>query len=126
MTTLRLCLTWLRRTFALSTSAQAWRERGALLGVLTVGLALIWLASRLPGPVQLVLWFAWLLTTALLFRGSLLKLFGPVLWYDMIRAARRSRFLWLRFAYAVLLLFILFSFFSTPHYYNAVDERVQG
>ena len=55
--------------------------------------------------MQLTLWFTWLLTTALLFRGSWLKLFGPVLWYDMVRAARRSRFFWLRLIYAGLLLF---------------------
>src|SRR5580704_12040749 len=103
MTALRLCLTWLRRTFALSNSAQAWQERCAFAGALVAALALWLFAGRLPGPVQLTLWFTWLLTTALLFRGSWLKLFGPVLWYDMVRAARRSRFFWLRLIYAGIL-----------------------
>src|SRR5438046_2690039 len=40
---------------------------------------------------------------------SWLKLFGPVLFYDMIRAARRGRYFLLRFLYALLLLYILFS-----------------
>src|SRR5207244_1659723 len=116
-------LPWLRRPFALSTGAQAWHERFALLGVLAAALALWLLAGRQPGPVQVVLWFGWLLTTALLFRGSFLKLFGPVLWYDMIRAARRSRLLWLRITYASLLLFFWLILVINQRHYGDENER---
>ena len=42
-------------------------------------------------------------------RARWLKLFGPILFYDMIRAARRGRYFLLRVLYAGLLLFILFT-----------------
>ncbi len=127
MNTLRLCLTWLRRTFSLSTSAQSWGERLALAGVLAAALALALFGGGLPGTALFALWWAWLLAAALLLRGSWLKLFGPVLWYDLIRAARRSRFLWLRCAYACLLLFLLYTTFANrPHYGSEMDVRHAG
>src|SRR5579862_2084896 len=37
----------------------------------------------------------------------MIKLFGPVLYYDMMRQARRSRFIVLRFIYALVLVSLL-------------------
>ncbi|MBI1830295.1 MAG: ABC transporter permease, partial [Planctomycetes bacterium] len=45
-------------------------------------------------------------------RQGWLLLFGPVLFYDMVRTARQSRYVLLRLAYALLLLMILWMVFS--------------
>src|SRR5438874_423724 len=54
MTALRLCLTWLRGTFALSTSARAWRERAAVAGLAAAALGL-WLLGTHLGNHEIVL-----------------------------------------------------------------------
>ena len=43
----------------------------------------------------------------LLVRRGWLKLFGPVLYYDLVRVSRRTQYIWLRFAYAALLTLVL-------------------
>jgi ABC-type transport system involved in multi-copper enzyme maturation permease subunit len=45
---------------------------------------------------------------AALSRRGWLRLFGPVLFYDLIRMTRRSRFFWLRFFYAAVLALVVY------------------
>ncbi len=85
-----------------------WRaNRGetCALAALAVGaaalVAVAWRAS-LPLPYQIVLWGVWLAGTVVVGR-----LFGPVLYYDLVRSARRLRFVAVRTAYAVVISFML-------------------
>jgi ABC-type transport system involved in multi-copper enzyme maturation permease subunit len=50
-----------------------------------------------------------LLAAAVFFRQGWLKLFGPVLFYDMVRSGRRGRHILLRTAYASILLLLMWS-----------------
>jgi ABC-type transport system involved in multi-copper enzyme maturation permease subunit len=98
---------WLRRNLAWSNTPQAWEERAGLL-LLTVGAGtlLLW-QEALTLPQQVLLWGALLASLAFLGRRGWLKLFGPVLIYDLICIARRRRYLLVRCLYALALAFIL-------------------
>lgn len=48
-------------------------------------------------------------------RAGRIKLFGPVLFYDLLRTARRGRFFLLRCGYAIFLLLTLFSVYGNFH-----------
>jgi ABC-type transport system involved in multi-copper enzyme maturation permease subunit len=100
-------LGWLRRNLAWSNSRQSWQERIALALLLAGAGVLVW-AQRGLSPAQVVvLAGVLLLGLAILLRRGWLKLFGPVLFYDLICIGRRRRFFVFRTAYAVLLLFLL-------------------
>lgn len=100
--------TWLARRVPWSNSRQAWRERGALLVVLASALVLWGFAGRLPQVAQIVLWAILLLVAAYSLRRSWVQLFGPMLFFEMMRAGRRRRQFVFRILYASLLLSILF------------------
>jgi ABC-type transport system involved in multi-copper enzyme maturation permease subunit len=105
-------------TFRWSNSAQTWQERtadGIVLGVLAASLVAGWWFG-LSWWLLLPFCLACLALPCLVLRLlGWLKVFGPVLYYDMIRSARHSRFVWLRFLYALVLLFLLFCvFLSAP------------
>jgi ABC-type transport system involved in multi-copper enzyme maturation permease subunit len=93
---------WLRRTFPWSNSRRAWLDRLAVAGVLGGAAALYALRSRLAPAQQALLWGLLLLAAA--FAG---RLFGPVLYYDLVRTARRTRYYVIRVLYALFLLAIL-------------------
>ena len=40
-----------------------------------------------------------------------IKLLGPVFFYDLVRTARRSRYVWIRFGYACILALLLLWFY---------------
>jgi len=84
------------------------RERAAVL--VLVALAVIGLAFSfrwLTLGQQVVLWAIVLVTLAVAARQGWLKIFGPVLFYDMVRSARRMRFVIVRTLYALFIAFIL-------------------
>jgi ABC-type transport system involved in multi-copper enzyme maturation permease subunit len=112
---LRAPLTWLRLTFRWSTSTQTWQERIGDVALLAglVSAAAITLLVHLEWWQALAVW-AVCFVPALLFNVvGWLKVFGPVLYYDMVRQARRSRFIILRLLYALLLVFLLFCVVTT-------------
>src|SRR4051794_15994732 len=75
----------------------------AALGGLTAGaVLLVALAGRLPLYSQILLWGLWLAGLTVVGR-----LFGPVLFYDLVRSARRLRFVVVRTLYALLIAFVL-------------------
>ncbi len=92
-----------------SNSRQSWVERVGGLLLLAGAAAALWFRSRMSAEGQVVAWGVLLLLSAVLLRRGWLKLFGPVLFYDMLRSARRGRHVWMRLAYAALLLFLLFA-----------------
>jgi ABC-type transport system involved in multi-copper enzyme maturation permease subunit len=94
---------WLRRQFAWSNTRQSWQERLGFIGLIAGGAA-GWHFSENWSPEQrIVLLAAWLLGLALLLRRGLLKLFGPVFFYEVLRGSRRRVHL-VRTIYAVILL----------------------
>jgi ABC-type transport system involved in multi-copper enzyme maturation permease subunit len=70
--------------------------------------ALLWYGRLLTSAQQLLLWALVLAAAAGLSLAVRLRLFGPVLFYDLIRTARRQQVILLRFIYAALLFYILF------------------
>jgi len=129
--------TWLRQSFAFSTSKESWRERAIALALLLALAAIGYLTwtggvvARLEGrtitvPFRGIVggWAVWaLLTLVFLARGNV-KLFGPVLFYDMVRSARRSRYILLRAGYCVMLLLILFFVWMTTAAHQLREEQI--
>ncbi len=101
---------WFRRTVSWSNSRQSWNERIAASVLVLAGGLLWWLSDSISLAASIALWGLILLLAAVVLRRGWLKLFGPILFYDMIRIARRGRYVLMRGLYAGLLLFILFSF----------------
>jgi len=103
------CAGWLRRNLAWSNSRQSWQERIGFVVLLGMAGGLWWLHARLSLVQQVLLWAVLVLALAILLRRGWVKLFGPVLFYDMVRTARRSRYFAIRLGYALLLMFMLWS-----------------
>jgi ABC-type transport system involved in multi-copper enzyme maturation permease subunit len=97
---------WLRRKLP-SGSREAWLERAAASAVLGAAVVLLLFWRHLPLSRQIVLWAAVLLAAAFVTRRGWLKLFGPVLFYDLVRIARRNRYFLVRVLYAGMLLVML-------------------
>ncbi len=104
---LHVAIVWLRHKLAWSTSRQAWVERAAGAAVGGAGAAVWWLGGRLAPPQQALLWALLLAGGAVLLRRGWLKLFGPVLFYDLVLTARRRRHAVLRCLYAALLIYAM-------------------
>jgi ABC-type transport system involved in multi-copper enzyme maturation permease subunit len=87
---------------------QTWIELfiGGLL--LAAAATVAWHRGQMSLPKQLALWVSLLLAFAVLLRRGWLRLFGPVLFYDLIRLGRRGRFFLLRCLYACALMLILY------------------
>jgi ABC-type transport system involved in multi-copper enzyme maturation permease subunit len=111
---------WLRRRLAWSNSVESWQERGG--GLLLLGWAgiLIWFRGSMTAAVQVLLWALLLAATAWLLRRGGLKLFGPVLFYDLVRVGRRGRYILFRTLYilAMLLLLMWWYWMTTFRYLN--------
>lgn len=94
----------------ISSSPEVWRDRlGLGLWLLAaVGYARwCWESPTGFGAVHVVVGIVLLLALGLLARAGLVRLLGPVLAYDMIRNARRTRFILMRWLYVVFLLLLL-------------------
>jgi ABC-type transport system involved in multi-copper enzyme maturation permease subunit len=114
-------VTWLRLTLRWSNSVHTWQERlgdlallTGILGACVIGMLAWYDVIDLPVWMILLVMAVMLAPAAALNRVGWLKLFGPVLYYDMIRQARRSRFIFLRIFYALLLVFLL-ACVALPH-----------
>src|SRR5262249_50724570 len=103
----------LRLNLAWSNSRRAWSERGAFLALLAGGAALLRWGDELPAAVLLLLGALLLLAAALLLRRGWLRLFGPVLFYDLVRTARRLRSFAVAVGSALLVLALLGSVYGS-------------
>jgi ABC-type transport system involved in multi-copper enzyme maturation permease subunit len=92
----------------ISNSRQAWEERAAAI-VSLAGIALVWKsAARLPLWEQAGLWGLLFLAAGILLRRGWLKLLGPLFLYELVRAARRSRYILLRlYVYFILFIYLI-------------------
>src|SRR5438128_12694724 len=100
-------LQWLQRRFSWLVPADSGHvvvECAAALLLLAEAAALLWYWRAIPPAVEVLLWMQWLAVLVGLRVGGFFLLFGPVLYYDLVRAARRRRQIILRCVYAFLLL----------------------
>ncbi|HEX5269458.1 MAG TPA: hypothetical protein VFW33_03175, partial [Gemmataceae bacterium] len=79
-------LPWLRRRLAWSNSPRAWLDRLTFLGLLAAALVLAHFTPRLAPAAQVLLWGLLFLLAVIAARP-----FGPVLFFDLVRTARRDR-----------------------------------
>jgi ABC-type transport system involved in multi-copper enzyme maturation permease subunit len=92
----------IRDQFEGEVTGRLFPNRLALAAVAVIGAALVFAASWLPPLAQVVLW-----GTLLAVLLAVSRPFGPVLFYDLVRSARRTRFTVIRTLYASLMAFIL-------------------
>ncbi len=96
------------RRFGPATLRQ-WGEWAGLAAVAAAGAALAWWNESLTGWQRVAGWSLLAVVLAYLLRGGWVRLFGPVLFYDLVRGARRARTYITRCGYLALLLFFLWS-----------------
>jgi ABC-type transport system involved in multi-copper enzyme maturation permease subunit len=121
MSPLARWLTWLRLTFSWSGTGLAWRERLAVLGLVAGGVALIVWGGELETWQRVTGWSALCFTAALLLWRGWVFLFGPVLFYDLVRHSRRSRLFLLRTGFLLLLWFFLWSSYNSRPRHSGLD-----
>jgi ABC-type transport system involved in multi-copper enzyme maturation permease subunit len=117
---------WLRRHVGWSNSRQSWEERLALLLLAGGTGLLVWLHDSFASGALIALWAGLILVGALLLRRGWLKLFGPVLFYDLVRISRRRAHLLLRWGYVMLLAVLigwLYSAWSLSFNYREPDQN---
>jgi ABC-type transport system involved in multi-copper enzyme maturation permease subunit len=93
---------------------------------------LYWYGKSSGGAGLLLGWALWLAASVVLLRRGWLRLFGPVLFYDLVSLARRGRYVLLRCGYALALLFTLYNVYGNYEYAlraintNAMAEFAQA
>ena len=87
-------------------------QMGIVVGAAVVIRLLAWIVQW-PIRYQVAVFAAVILIVAVMLRQGRLTLFGPVLFYDLVRTARRGRYILLRIAYGLLLLFVLWSTYAS-------------
>lgn len=125
MSIVEVSLSWFKQTFSWSNSRESWQERLLGAALLLAGVGLCFLAYKVPLWVSVALWGTLLVAAAVLLRQGWFTLFGPVLFYDMVRTARRNRYFLLRCVYAGFLLLILFWVWTTTSW-RSQPERLQA
>lgn len=121
------------RKLGWSNSAEAWTDRLGLFFAFTIigGWLAISFWSGRPAVI-LVVGAVGIALLALLERLGVIKLLGPVFWYDTIRSARRGRYFLMRWLYAISLLLLLLWVHSMwsldrrePNPYKALADLAQ-
>ena len=98
----------LNRTWTWLSNRSAWPERLVNLALLAVSAILVLLTANVLSFWQaVVIWSIFAATLAVCSWQGWLMLFGPVLFYDMIRTARQNRYFIMRMLYAGFLFFVL-------------------
>lgn len=107
----------LQRLLPWSNTRRAWVERLSLVCVVAAAGLLIAYAGALDLWQLVLAWAVLLLVAAVLFRRGWLTLFGPMLWYDLVRTGRRVRTYLIRGAYLLILLAVLWMLYlnAWPH-----------
>ena len=123
MSLVQSAVSWLRQSFAWSNSWPSWQERLVLAAFLLTAVGLGFLSVWADLWVSAVLWAVYAVAVAFCSRQGWLQLFGPVLFYDMVRTARRSRFVFMRMLYAILLLTILWVIFRSARHDIRANQR---
>jgi ABC-type transport system involved in multi-copper enzyme maturation permease subunit len=99
---------WARHNLSWAASRETWKELSLGLGLLLSAAGAWWFSRDWAFAQQVLLWSILLVILAVLSRRGWLKFFGPVLFYDLTRLTRRSRYFQIRFLYATGLAFLLY------------------
>jgi ABC-type transport system involved in multi-copper enzyme maturation permease subunit len=92
----------------------------AVAGLIALTTAAFAWGNRLALVPQLLLWASLTLAAAVTLRDLPERLFGPVLFYDLVQTSRRGRYLVLRCGYALILLALLaFSYHSALGFFSS-------
>jgi len=97
----------LRRRLTEFGDAHVWRDLLLLIGLASPLASLPFWGGRLPPSLTLTLTAVWLGLIGLVLGCGWVRLFGPLLWWELVRVARQRRWLVLRSCYAVTLLLLL-------------------
>jgi hypothetical protein len=81
-------LAWLRRNLPLPRRARSWAEGGGVVLLLAGAGSLWWYGGRLTAVSRAALAALLLATLIVLLGRGWLRLFGPVLFYDLVRTRR--------------------------------------
>ncbi len=103
----QICSSWLDRHAPWRGNRLSPGEGFGAALLLAAALALAWFGGRWSLTTQVVLWAMLAVALAVLLRRGWVKLFGPVVFYDLLRIGRRSRYILYRTLYALFLLLIL-------------------
>ncbi len=122
---------WLRRYLPWPRSLGEWLELVILVcllawavGLCGLNIALSWILSLgMWLVVAMTSWVPLLLVAALLEFVGLIKLFGPVLRYDLVRTARRSRYFFIRTVYGIFMLFVLSCIFLAHQRHGSIPAH---
>jgi ABC-type transport system involved in multi-copper enzyme maturation permease subunit len=117
---------WVKQTIGWSNSSESWTERIVGAAVLVCAVGLWWMGGRLNLWQNVTLWCLLVITGAVLMRHGWLKLFGPVLFYDMLTTARRGRYSMIRVLYSFLLVLVLFWSWSMISSFNRQSPREEA
>jgi ABC-type transport system involved in multi-copper enzyme maturation permease subunit len=98
---------WMRHNFTWSNTTRAWQERIGFLFVVLAVLTGIFFLGDLGPAGHVIFWGLILALIAVLLRRRWLRLFGPVLFYDLLTLARRRRYFVVRCGYAAFLFAII-------------------
>jgi ABC-type transport system involved in multi-copper enzyme maturation permease subunit len=90
-----------------SNSRESWQERIGVAALLAGAVILGAVRDRLTLSQEVLLWAFLLVALAVLLRRGWFRLIGPMLFYDLVRIARRSRYFWVRCLYVLLLSILL-------------------
>src|SRR5262245_52393084 len=90
-----------------------WRPYLPLLGLCTAAIVLCTRLLPLATEQRLACFAVLLALLPAAWRHSGIRLFGPMLLYDLVRTARRGRHLWFRCLYAAALLVMLYMVYTT-------------
>jgi ABC-type transport system involved in multi-copper enzyme maturation permease subunit len=118
-------ITWLRQAVAMSNSWPSWQERLVLALFLLIAVGLGFVTASIELWKAAIVWGVYFIAMAVCSRQGWLQLFGPVLFYDMVRTARRSRYVIMRLLYSLLLLGILIVMFmqAERRHFNERDRQ---
>ena len=97
----------LKRNLAWSNSRESWQERIGVAVLLVGAVVLGAMRDRFTLSQEVLLWALLCVALAVLLRRGWFRLIGPMLFYDLVRIARRSRYFWVRCLYVLLLSLLL-------------------
>lgn len=115
---------WFRRNLAWSNTRQSWQERGGTLLLFLGAAGLVAWGGMLTLTQLVLLWSVLLVALAALWRRGWLKLFGPVLVFDLVCTARRRRYFILRVIYACALATLFFWIYTVWYFESQRAGRI--
>lgn len=95
----------------MSLRTRSWLDQTGLAALIAGAAAVVWINRGQPIWLQAISWTVLVVVLGALSAGGIVRLFGPVLFYDLVRIARRGRYVWLRLGYALILLLLLTSLY---------------